>query len=62
MEAKNMKMLAVALMIVMLMSLSAVNRVSAADAPAPAPTSDASKPFVPTFLAFFAAMAFAFLF
>ncbi|KAI3450909.1 hypothetical protein Pfo_007574 [Paulownia fortunei] len=61
MEAKNMKMLAVALMIVMLMALSAVNGVSAADAPAPAPTSDASV-FVPTFFASFAAMAFALLF
>lgn len=58
MEANNMKMLtAVAFMIIML----SANGVAAADGPAPAPASDASV-FVPTFLASFAAMAFALLF
>ncbi|KAL0369941.1 UNVERIFIED_CONTAM: hypothetical protein Sangu_0312200 [Sesamum angustifolium] len=58
MEAMKMKMVAFASLIVM---LSAVNGVSAAHAPAPAPTSDATL-FVPTLFASFAAMAFALLF
>ncbi|KAH6813849.1 arabinogalactan protein 14 [Perilla frutescens var. frutescens] len=59
MEAK--KMLVVAFMLVVLMALSAINGVSASDAPAPAPTSDATA-FLPTFLASVVAMAFALLF
>lgn len=61
MEAKNMKKLTVAFMIVMIMALSAVNDVTATDAPAPSPTSDATV-FLPTFLASLVAMAFAFIF
>ncbi|KAL8529041.1 hypothetical protein ACS0TY_006488 [Phlomoides rotata] len=56
MEAKNMKMLTVAFMIVMLNGVAAT-----ADGPAPAPASDSSI-FVPTFFASLAAMAFALLF
>lgn len=57
MEAKNMLFVASMLVAV----LAAMNGVSAADAPAPAPTSDATI-FVPTFLASIVALASALLF
>lgn len=59
MEAINMKMFVVA--VIMMMAISAVKGVAAADAPAPAPASDATV-FVPAFLSSFVALAFALLF
>lgn len=55
-----MKMFIVALMI-MSLAISGMKGVSAADAPAPSPASDASI-FVPTLFASFAALAFSFLY
>ncbi|KAH7571703.1 hypothetical protein JRO89_XS04G0122100 [Xanthoceras sorbifolium] len=48
-------------MVVMVMAVSGVQNVSAADSPAPSPTSDASA-FLPTFFASLAALAFGLLF
>ncbi|CAM8897882.1 unnamed protein product [Rhodiola kirilowii] len=59
MDALKMKF-AVAIVMV-LMSISAVQNVAAVDAPAPSPTSDATA-FVPAVLASFAALAFGMLF
>lgn len=56
----KMKMFIVALMIISL-AVSGMKGVSAADAPAPSPASDASI-FVPTLFASFAALAFSFLY
>lgn len=60
MEGINTKMFVVAV-VMMMMAISAVKGVAAADAPAPSPASDATI-FVPTFFASFVALAFALLF
>ena len=60
MEAMKMNLF-VALLVVTIMAFSAINTVSAADAPAPSPTADAAA-FVPTAIASLSALAFAFLF
>ncbi|XP_022848873.1 arabinogalactan peptide 14-like [Olea europaea var. sylvestris] len=62
METMKMKMLATALTVLMFIALSSVNGVSAADPPAPGPTSDAATTFIPTFFASVAAIVFALLF
>ncbi|XP_045795588.1 arabinogalactan protein 13-like [Trifolium pratense] len=59
MEASKMNFL-VAVMVAMLMI--AISGVSAADAPAPSPASDATTLFVPTAFASLIALAFGFLF
>ncbi|KAG5628428.1 hypothetical protein H5410_000145 [Solanum commersonii] len=61
MEAINMKIFVVAVMMMTIMAISAVKGVAAADAPAPAPASD-STAFVPAVLSSFVALAFALLF
>ncbi|XP_059628769.1 arabinogalactan protein 13-like [Cornus florida] len=58
MEALKMKLFAA--VVVMLMAVSAVQSVAAADAPAPSPMSDATV-FVPTAIASLAALAFGLL-
>jgi hypothetical protein len=57
MEAMKMKVFAV--LMVVLMAFSTMQKATAANAPAPSPTSDATI-FVPTFLASFVALAFGF--
>ncbi|XWS64855.1 hypothetical protein CRYUN_Cryun05aG0039800 [Craigia yunnanensis] len=47
-------------MVIVLMAVSAVQNVTAADAPAPSPTSDATA-FMPTVFASLVALAFGFL-
>ncbi|KAK2979146.1 hypothetical protein RJ640_029304 [Escallonia rubra] len=59
MEAAKMNLFVAVVM--MLMALSAVQNVAAAEAPAPSPTSDAAA-FVPAALASVAAIAFGLLF
>ncbi|KAK3017434.1 hypothetical protein RJ639_007592 [Escallonia herrerae] len=59
MEATKMNLFVA--IVVMLMAVSAVQNVAAADAPAPSPTSDAAA-FVPAVLASVAAIAFGLLF
>ncbi|KAF3442225.1 hypothetical protein FNV43_RR16141 [Rhamnella rubrinervis] len=59
MEALKMRVLFA--LVVVLMAVSAVQNVAAADAPAPGPSSDAAV-FVPAVLASFAALAFGLLF
>ncbi|KAL3347184.1 hypothetical protein AABB24_021055, partial [Solanum stoloniferum] len=61
MEAINMKIFVVAVMMMTIMAISAVKGVAAADAPAPSPASDATV-FVPAVLSSFVALAFALLF
>ncbi|KAL5770327.1 hypothetical protein ACOSP7_014481 [Xanthoceras sorbifolium] len=56
-----MKMRLFLAMVVMVMAVSGVQNVSAADSPAPSPTSDASA-FLPTFFASLAALAFGLFF
>ncbi|KAL5835050.1 hypothetical protein ACOSQ3_014639 [Xanthoceras sorbifolium] len=56
-----MKMRLFLAMVVMVMAVSGVQNVSAADSPAPSPTSDASA-FLPTFFASLAALSFGLLF
>jgi hypothetical protein len=60
MEASKMNFL-VAVMVAMLM-IATTSGVSAADAPAPSPASDATTLFVPTAFASLIALAFGFLF
>ncbi|XP_027771393.1 arabinogalactan protein 13-like [Solanum pennellii] len=60
MEAINMKIFVVAVMMI-IMAISAVKGVAAADAPAPAPASDATV-FVPAVISSFVALAFALFF
>lgn len=60
MEAMKMNVF-VALLVVVMVALSGVQKVAAADSPAPSPTSDAYA-FVPTFFASLAALAFGFFF
>ena len=57
-----MKMTVAAYMLVVLVALSAFNGASAAEAPAPAPTSAAPVAAIPACLASIVAMAFALLF
>ncbi|XP_010276372.1 PREDICTED: arabinogalactan peptide 13 [Nelumbo nucifera] len=57
---ESLKMRLFAAVVVMMMVISAVQNVAAADAPAPSPTSDASA-FVPTALASVMALAFGLL-
>ncbi|KAL6275135.1 hypothetical protein ACE6H2_018736 [Prunus campanulata] len=59
MEAMKMNVF-VALLVVVMVALSGVQKVAAADSPAPSPTSDAYA-FVPTFFASLAALAFGIL-
>ncbi|KAK8589775.1 hypothetical protein V6N13_088595 [Hibiscus sabdariffa] len=59
MEALRMRLFFA--MVVVLMAVSAIQNVSAADAPAPSPTSDATT-FVPTVFASLVALAFGLLF
>lgn len=59
MEALKMRLFFA--MVVVLMAVSSVQNVAAADAPAPSPTSDAIA-FVPTVFASFVALAFGLLF
>ncbi|KAK4736386.1 hypothetical protein R3W88_000083 [Solanum pinnatisectum] len=61
MEAINMKIFVVAVMMMTIMAISAVKGVAATDSPAPAPASDATV-FVPAVLSSFVALAFALLF
>ncbi|TMW80622.1 hypothetical protein EJD97_017725 [Solanum chilense] len=61
MEAINMKIFVVAVIMMTIMAISAVKGVAAADAPAPAPASDATV-FVPAVLSSFVALAFALFF
>ncbi|KAF3444391.1 hypothetical protein FNV43_RR14083 [Rhamnella rubrinervis] len=60
MEAMNMK-LSVALLVVIMVAFSGIQKSAAADAPAPSPASDATL-FVPTFFASLVALALGFLF
>ncbi|XVF30808.1 hypothetical protein REPUB_Repub16aG0090400 [Reevesia pubescens] len=60
MEALRMRLFFA--MVIVLMAVSTVQNVSAADAPAPSPTSDATITFVPTVFASLVALAFALLF
>jgi hypothetical protein len=59
MEALKMKQFFAMMVVAMLMAASSV---SAADAPAPSPTSDATTLFVPTIIASFVALLFGLLF
>ncbi|XVF06596.1 hypothetical protein REPUB_Repub06bG0062600 [Reevesia pubescens] len=59
MEALRMRLFFA--MVIVLMAVSAVQNVAAADAPAPSPTSDATA-FVPTVFASLVALAFGLLF
>ncbi|AES75172.1 hypothetical protein MtrunA17_Chr6g0461381 [Medicago truncatula] len=59
MEALKMKQFFAMLVVAMMMAASSV---SAADAPAPSPTSDATTLFVPTIIASFVALVFGLLF
>ncbi|XP_062076524.1 uncharacterized protein LOC133781509 [Humulus lupulus] len=62
MESMNKKSMMVLLMVVVMMALfSAIPMASAADAPAPSPTSDATK-FIPAFFASLLALAFGLVF
>ena len=54
--------LSVAMLVVVMVALSSIEKVAAADAPAPSPTSDAITLLVPTFFASLAALAFEVLF
>ncbi|ONH98988.1 hypothetical protein PRUPE_6G003500 [Prunus persica] len=60
MEAMKMNAF-VALLVVVMVALSGVQKVAAADSPAPSPASDAYA-FAPTFFASLAALAFGFFF
>ncbi|XP_065881275.1 arabinogalactan protein 13-like [Euphorbia lathyris] len=59
MEAMEMNLLAV--LIVMIMSFSAIQSASAVEAPATSPTSDVTA-FIPAFIASIVALAFGFFF
>ena len=59
MEALKMKQFFAMVVVAMMMAASSV---SAADAPAPSPTSDATALFVPTIIAPFFALVFGLLF
>ncbi|CAL5185547.1 unnamed protein product [Lathyrus oleraceus] len=59
MEASKINKFFVAMVVVMMMATSTV---SAVEAPAPSPTSDATTLFVPTIIASFVALVFGFVF
>ncbi|XP_058727392.1 arabinogalactan protein 21-like [Vicia villosa] len=59
MEASKINQFFVAMVVVMMMAAS---NVSAQEAPAPSPTSDATTLFVPTIMASFVALVFGFVF